>query len=153
MVERGLKVLVCGVPSSGNKLTRNIVNRAIRATGNNYDCVDIAHLPRDIEHRKKRHPGIDKAIIPIRAQVFQEQSFKLSGYDPEVFPTQEKLLPLIFETLTELGIEYRIITYESLLMHPKEVVKDMCDFVGVPVPDPIALDPFRDANLRYCVIE
>ena len=117
--------MVCGAPSSGNKLTRDLLNH-IQMVAGETGLVSVYHTPKDIRDTKERWPNICKAVIPVRCQPFQERSFKANKHDEKAFPPLEELLPQTLNTLQELGIEYRIITYEGLIKYPETVVRELC---------------------------
>ena len=138
-----VEVIVCGLPSSGNRMVKEVL---VHAGAN----AAVMHTPRQISTywRGLRGKKI-KAVVPVRTSPFWEMSIKTNKHEAGY----GKLTLLdILNTLRALELEYMVVTYEGFLMYPSLVTKAMLGFLNLPRPDALVPFPVIDGNLKYEIL-
>lgn len=142
------KVVICGAPSSGNRLVQLILQKAGADVH-----VNIAHYP--IAIRQQAAQGVRHFVLMVRSDPFWDESIDRSPDRRSIIASQvgtatDKGLHahLLSMAMGALGsIRPAVVTYEGLVAHPEAVCRYLYDFCGLEVPDPVVPVEIYDANL------
>jgi len=148
-----MKILICGQPSSGNRLVATI----LKAAGAETEILHTYEEIRDADQwGMRRDPAWQGMVVIIRSQPFWDASIDKQG-DRRALIRQSagvgagdgSLLELLFLTLTAakpLHIPSAVITYEALVHHPEEICAHLYSTFGLTAPDPLVPVEVYDAN-------
>lgn len=167
--------LIAGPESSGNRILASLLVRAgVHGAGSTNQLYDRERLPDGsvspvltIIHHEIRGPitamrerGYEVTVIVMTRDPFaQEQSMVQRGHVPSIEAAHKLALETYaenFSTILELGVPYRVVSYDYLVTYPLTVLHRILLDLDLPfvVEGPIYWDdkPYDhvvDANARY----
>lgn len=160
-------ILVCGLPSSGNRLLTAHIARGCKA--NLGDAASLVVEPEVVQLWHGDRPTCDLTrpegerivmVIPVRCEVMRQRSVarreKLGGHFP-FDPDQSRTHVLAFAVRYQVPV--RMVSYEGLVANPDAVGQELFRWLALPwVPWPDAesdnvqrpeLGKIYDANEKY----
>ena len=123
-----LRVYVCGLPSSGNRLIVRLLNAAgVKLTG-------ICHgHATDVPINTQDASDI-RCILLVRSHPHRLTSAAKTNHEHGE-PTDTERMMKLMKGIVEIGAPTRWISYESLLLDPEETKKDLLEWLGLPEVD------------------
>lgn len=154
------RVLICGLPSSGNHLLKDIV-AACGGVGiiDHGDRRDGSPTTQERIQSAVRDGVLPAALWPVRALAPWRASLKRRWpVGTPLYPPVEKLgdwdryrettTAVKLKALHEMGLRCLHVSYEGLIRWPEETVREICAFCGLE-PAAAAWEMVRDENEKY----
>lgn len=126
-----MNVLVCGLPGSGNRLVKRLIEAAGGRAHVRHGNTGLKYLLKYID----AHAGC-RAVIPIRAMRAESRSNRWAKTAQQ---KDECVKNVILALARRPKVPVRMVSYESLFLHPEESKADLLEWLGLPnVPWPNA---------------
>jgi hypothetical protein len=136
----GLRVYVCALPSSGNRLLQRLITAAggVCQIHHGYSLHDAPRQPLETDVR---------CVLIARSHPARLASVAHHGDHKYGEPGDTERIQNLLRGIVALGAPVRVVSYEGLVADPERVKDDLLAWLGLPlIPWP---EPVVDANAKW----